>query len=666
MVRNLVIIEETQVTVKSTRLSRVDWLVMFGLVAMTLAVYARTLAPDVLPGDAGEFQFAAWRLGLAHPTGYPLYLLLGSLWQHLLALFDVSPAAALNGLSALFAALAVAVLYLFMLDVPVVSPVTRRLVAIFAGLLLVVNVTFWSQALIAEVYTLHTLLLLALLLALHRAAVPSPAADGTSVVVRRRLVWAALLFGLSMTHHAMTLLAAPGILIYLWTADRDWWRFSRRTWLAMVAALLLPLTLYAYIPLRSGPAASPWHHQRLGDTTLSLYQNNWTSFVSFLTGQSISVGFYGAGQAFASIPQAGTLWLHHFGWLGLVLMALGIYVLAVNRRPLLWLTAGIAAAQQVFNLFYAIGDIGVYYIPLYVIGAIWAGYGVAGLAEGMWLRGTSASQSSSRIASVRPLLGMGIMLLLFLAPLTALRQTSRLVDQSVNLGARSMWEEILAALPAGDSILVSNDRDEVPPLFYLQYVEGRAPGTTALHPLMAPDARFSDIGATIDTALREGDGTSVYLIKEMPGLEIKYELGHENPPLVRVQNRTDAAPGIPVEQPLDGLSLLGYDWEPSGGDILVRLHWLVNEPQGADYITSVQLFDAAGSRLAQSDHPPGGVYYPTSLWKPGERLVEEHLLTPEAPLPADGAILQIGMYTGPSFEQLADPLRFQVSFTAAE
>ena len=50
------------------------------------ALYLRTLAPGVLGGDSGEFQFAAWLGGFAHPTGYPLYLLLGYLWTHLLPL----------------------------------------------------------------------------------------------------------------------------------------------------------------------------------------------------------------------------------------------------------------------------------------------------------------------------------------------------------------------------------------------------------------------------------------------------------------------------------------------------------------------------------------------------------------------------------------------------
>ena len=71
------------------------------------------------------------------------------------------------------------------------------------------------------------------------------------------------------------------------------------------------------------------------------------------------------------------------------------------------------------------------------------------------------------------------------------------------------------------------------PLFYLQQVEGRGAGLTGLFPLIAPDARFTDLVATLDTALAVGT-QPVYLIKPMPGLEIRYALAPAAPPLIAV------------------------------------------------------------------------------------------------------------------------------------
>ncbi|MEZ4614842.1 MAG: hypothetical protein R2867_04895 [Caldilineaceae bacterium] len=99
---------------------------------------------------------------------------------------------------------------------------------------------------------------------------------------------------------------------------------------AMVApthCFFAPLLLYLYIPLRSGPGPSPWYHQTLGTAPLHLFQNNWSSFWTFVSGQSISVGFRDASGALAQLPQAWLLWQLHFYLPGLVLVGLGLYAL---------------------------------------------------------------------------------------------------------------------------------------------------------------------------------------------------------------------------------------------------------------------------------------------------------------------------------------------------
>ena len=84
-------------------LARTDLLLALAAGLLAGAVYWRTAAPGVLPGDSGELQFAAWLAGLSHPTGYPLYLILGWLWSHGLdALGLASPARAMTLLCVLF------------------------------------------------------------------------------------------------------------------------------------------------------------------------------------------------------------------------------------------------------------------------------------------------------------------------------------------------------------------------------------------------------------------------------------------------------------------------------------------------------------------------------------------------------------------------------------
>lgn len=653
------------------------------LAAVALALYLRTLAPDLLPGDPGEFQFAAWRFGLAHPTGYPLYLLAGGVWQRILALVGISPAAALNGLSAALAATAVGLTYLVMLRWTAGPLALRRLAAVYSAVLLGTNLTFWSQALIAEVYALHMVLVLGVLLAAQRLAPSAPGLPRAQAAARPLLILAVVV-GLALTHHGMALLLIPGLAIYLAWAGAGWRDLPRRAWVAAAALLLAPLLLYLYLPLRAGPGASPWLHQRLGDGTLDLYTNTWAGFLHFLTGQSISVGFRDLAGALGQLPQAGWLWRYHLSWVGLVMMALGIGWLVRQRAwPVLALTASYALIQQIFILFYNIGDILVYYIPLYAVGALWAGFGLLGLSTG-WrtvnarddvaLHEFAEEQAPSvdtapgnGAAAQTPVPAVGGLavagrILAGLLLLWALRDVAAVaaaIDQSQSYGARRQWDAILAAQPPADAILASNDRNEIVPLFYLQNVEQRGQGMTGLFPLIAPDARFADIGATLDTALAAGGGQPVYLIKPMPGLEIKYQLAPAAPPLVQVLGPHVPQPAHRLDRPYGPLRLIGYDWQPNADAVQVRVVWQVVDPLSDDYTATAQLLGAAGTKLAQDDFPPGGDYYPSSLWKPGDLLVVEHTLALDAPLPADATLL-LAFYRAADLAALADPVQIPI------
>jgi hypothetical protein len=155
----------------SARPVRTDLLLALVAGLMAGVVYGRGAAPGVLTGDSGELQFAAWLAGLSHPTGYPLYLILGWTWSHGLAgLGLASPAQAMTLLSVLFGALAVALTYLLAMALLAqsrpggrsVGPV-ERIAALVAALTFAFTPTFWSQAVVTEVYTLHAALVAALL-----------------------------------------------------------------------------------------------------------------------------------------------------------------------------------------------------------------------------------------------------------------------------------------------------------------------------------------------------------------------------------------------------------------------------------------------------------------------------------------------------------------------
>ncbi len=643
------------------------------LFAAVVAIYLRMIAPGLLSGDSGEFQFAAWRLGLAHATGYPLYLILGWLWQHLLSVVRIAPATALNALSAVVGAMSVALFFQLLAGWLPGDALFRRLLALFAALFFAFNPTFWSQNLIAEVYTLQVLLIVVLFSRFENLGKENlgkgeketgEQEESALRIPQLQLPWVAFFFGLSLAHHAMTLFFVPGLLLAFSLAAPGWWK-RWQTLLGCVVAAILPLLLYFYVPLRSGISASPWYYVRLGDETISLYGGGWQGFLDFVSGRSISVGFKSFPEAIATLSQAGTLWKLHFGWIGLILMVLGLVALFRNRNwTVIALTLPFALILQFFNLFYNIGDILVYYIPLYLVGVIWLAFGVAAIGEmGKWGNKETRGQGDNEIAaselSRANYFGAMIAVVLFALPLQTYREYQPILDQSAQNSARGLWQSILAAKPEPNAILVSNDRNEIVPLYYLQNVENFATSLTGLFPLITPDPAFADIGAAVDRALQSGQ--PVYLIKPMPGLEVRFDLAAATPPLVKVVGPAiTTVPQIAVDQSFGPLTLLGYDWQQNGDVVQIGLHWRTDERLTAKYTTTVQLFDAMGEKLTPDavDSAPGGDYYPTTLWKPGELLLDRHAL--RLPTGKKATKLLVGMYTGQDFSPLAPPIEIEL------
>ena len=247
--------------------------------ALGLAIYVRSLAPGLLWGDDAEFQLAAWVGGFAHPTGYPLYLLLGWLWTHLLPVGD--PAFRMNLFSAMWGGVAAGLVALLAMRLTrfVAGPnafgflgpskVGSRLLGFGAALVFVFTPTFWSQAVVAEVYTLHATFVAAILFALLVWGERRLVGDVRSA--RRYSYLIALLFGLSLAHHRSTILLIPAALLFVAIVLRGsgWRRPRPRQVLGLSMALLAPLLLYLVIPLPRRTFLTP--------ACRSVPENRWRS-----------------------------------------------------------------------------------------------------------------------------------------------------------------------------------------------------------------------------------------------------------------------------------------------------------------------------------------------------------------------------------------------------
>jgi hypothetical protein len=108
-------------------------------------------------------------------------------------------------------------------------------------------------------------------------------------------------------------------------------------------------------------------------------------------------------------------------------------------------------------------------------------------------------------------------------------------------------------------------------------------------------------------------------------------------------------PDIPLAVTVEGFGeLVGADLAPlelrPGDDLAVTLYWRALGPAAADYTVFVHLVDPDNGILAQSDAWPDGGAAPTSTWSEGEVIVDRHVLSLPAAVPAGDYELYVGMY----------------------
>lgn len=216
------------------RLSRRDWMAAALAGSAAFAVYALTAAPTVTAEDSGELAAAAWTLGIAHPPGYPLYMLLAHAFARLFPFGEV--AWRLSILSGALGAAAVALAVLLALRLSA----TRR-AAVSAGLVVAFMPALWSQSTIVEVYTLSAVVLL---VAVHAAILylvrPAPS----------RLWALSYVAGLSLAAHPSLVFLVPGAGAAALLGSRG---AVRRFGEVLCAGgfFLLGFSVYLYLPIRS-------------------------------------------------------------------------------------------------------------------------------------------------------------------------------------------------------------------------------------------------------------------------------------------------------------------------------------------------------------------------------------------------------------------------------
>lgn len=361
-------------------------------------VYQFTLAPGVSFIDAGELATDCYTLGIAHPTGYPLFTLVGYVFAHLPFGTVIGR---LNEMAAIFTALGVGALFLLsreiflnwlparvrkiernvssrkrdtkqaVTDAPLAATdsTLATIAAAAAALIAAFSETWWQQSTSIEVYPLQLFLLpLALLFFLRMLR-----HEESSRVGRDGYLFAVTL-GLAFTNHMTTVLLAPACLYAFFARygfSRDAFGRIGRLALPFVGALLL----YVYLPLRSAQyPLMDWGHP--ADLTL---------FLKHITGGQYKIWMFTGSSS-------GKNWLYFWSSLPGEFAVVAMLLALVGLLKVFKASRANGLRFSVFTLLlffgcllyainYDIHDIDSYFLLSYMTIAVWAGAGILWLAQ---------------------------------------------------------------------------------------------------------------------------------------------------------------------------------------------------------------------------------------------------------------------------------------------
>lgn len=328
------------------------------LAGLALAVYGGSLLPGVgYSGDAAKWQMLAAVGGVPHATGYPLYVALTQAFESLVPFG--SAAWTTNLFSALCGAAAVAVVFALQLILRI-----RRTVAAATSLTFALTPVFWSQAVVAEVYTLHILLMASVLACLARWRRGG----------RDRWLLAGIgLLSLSFGNHMTTVLLLPSVGWLVW-ADRHR-ALTRRNlvWAGLAAGFAAGQYLYLLYMHDVG---------RYSEVAVDGVGDLW----GMVTGGPFKdqmLAFSLRQLLFDRLPLLGAFVRQQYSLPLLLPVGLGLWRGLGGRgnRDMAIALVLLGAGSAAYGLEFDVPDVEVFFLPLFLVLAVFLGLGLDGIVS---------------------------------------------------------------------------------------------------------------------------------------------------------------------------------------------------------------------------------------------------------------------------------------------
>ncbi len=431
----------------------------------SFVVYLFTMSHDVLPIDAGELAAVQHTLGVAHPTGYPLFTLLGFLWSKLP--LAASVIVRLNILAAVFCALGnffVFKTFILVLQNPVpvslpgkpssskqkqpvpVKPTHTSLPPLLITLAAAVGTsfaafskTYWMQSTGVEVYSLHIALVSVFIYY-------ATALFQQSQVSSRQWLVLGLFLGLCFSNHMTSVLLLPGFVFLVIKKSPSLMLFFVNT-VKVVSASAMVVVLF-YFSLMIIATMQPLFNWGNPSSFQNLFRH--------VTGKQYQVWMFSSSKAAAdNLEMFIQNFQDEFSLIGVGFMLAGAFYLARKNKSVFWFFLLSFVVTVFYSINYSIKDLLPYFLLAFISASVFMGAAMRWIFE-------YVENFQSRPALGFIALGIPVFLLSFNFPKVNQRDTYFVGDYT---------KEALMSVEPGSLILSYQWDVLISPAYYYQHVE---------------------------------------------------------------------------------------------------------------------------------------------------------------------------------------------------
>ncbi len=372
---------------------------------MVFIIYMFTIAPTIIQIDSGELTAVQALLGIAHPTGYPLFTIIGFLFSKIPSPF--STALQLNILAAVWCSLGTGLFVytskfcldnldrfrgikknstkdstgkktvrkkgkekISKTDKPLILPESLKYTASAGGgILLGLSRTFWFQSTSVEVYSLHIFLISLIIFILLKAYVYEE--ERKIFSLKNPWIILAVMLALGFSNHMTTLLILPGVAFLYFSKEKSNVSSLKQLGIMLLVFFGLLLIFYSYLPVRA--SMNP--------------RINWGNPVDLerimrhISGKQYQVWLFSSTEA---AKKQLTYFVNNLTseyTFTLILSLIGVFTAFIKARKLAWFLLVTFVFTVAYSINYDINDIDSYFLLAYIMLAYFAVFGIIKIYE---------------------------------------------------------------------------------------------------------------------------------------------------------------------------------------------------------------------------------------------------------------------------------------------